>query len=52
MLLVMMVAAQWDYSPIVWLLSHPCTAAIANMGALNRHILTTIDAAMKRPNKV
>jgi hypothetical protein len=47
MLLVMMGAAQWDYSPIVWLLPHPCTAAIANVSALNRHILTAIDSAME-----
>jgi hypothetical protein len=47
MLLGVMSAAQWNYSPIIWLLSHPCTAAITNMSALNRHILTAINAAMK-----
>jgi hypothetical protein len=47
MLLVVMMAAQWDNAPIVWLLSHTCPAAKANMSALNRHILTAIDAAME-----
>jgi hypothetical protein len=40
-------AAQWDYSPIIWLLSHPCTAAITNVSAFNRHLLAIIYAAMK-----
>jgi hypothetical protein len=40
-------AAQWDYSPIIWLLSHPCTAAITNVGAFNRHLLAIVYAAMK-----
>jgi hypothetical protein len=40
-------AAQWDYSPIIWLLSHPCTATIANVSAFNRHLLAIIYAAMK-----
>jgi hypothetical protein len=52
MLLSVMSAAQWDYSPIIWLLSHPCTAAIANMSAFDRHILATIDRAMKGSNEV
>jgi hypothetical protein len=52
MLLGVMGAAQWDYSPIIWLLSHPCTAAIANMSAFNRHILTAINGAMERSNEV
>jgi hypothetical protein len=47
MLLIVMGAAQWDNAPIVWLLPHPCTATIANVSALNRHILTAIDAAME-----
>jgi hypothetical protein len=47
MLLVVMMAAQWDNAPIVRLLPHPCTAAIANVSAFNRHILTAIDAAME-----
>jgi hypothetical protein len=51
-LLVVMGAAQWNYSPIIWLLPHACVAAKANMGAFNRHILTAIDSAMKSPNKV
>jgi hypothetical protein len=52
MLLSVMSAAQWDYSPIIWLLSHPCPATIANMGAFDRHILATIDRAMERSNEV
>jgi hypothetical protein len=40
-------AAQWDYSPIIWLLSHPCTATITNVGAFNRHLLAVIYAAME-----
>jgi hypothetical protein len=47
MLLVVMGAAQWDNTPIVWLLPHTCPAAKANMSALNRHILTAIDSAME-----
>jgi hypothetical protein len=47
MLLVVMGAAQWDNAPIVWLLSHSRVAAKTDMGALNRHILTAIDSAMK-----
>jgi hypothetical protein len=47
MLLSVMSAAQWDYSPIIWLLSHPCTAAITNVSAFNRHLLAIIYAAMK-----
>jgi len=52
MLLDMMGSTQWDYSPIIWLLPHPCVAAKTDMGAFNRHILTAINAAMKFPNKV
>jgi hypothetical protein len=51
-LVPVMFAAQWDYSPIIWLLSHPCTATIANMSAFDRHILATIDRAMERSNKI
>jgi hypothetical protein len=40
-------AAQWDYSPIIWLLSHPCTATITNVSAFNRHLLAVIYAAME-----
>jgi hypothetical protein len=52
MLLAVMFAAQWDYSPIIWLLPHPCTAAIANVSAFNRHLLAIIYAAMERSNEV
>jgi hypothetical protein len=52
MLLGVMSAAQWDYSPIIWLLPHPCTTTIANMSAFDRHILATIDRAMERSNKI
>jgi hypothetical protein len=51
-LLAVMFTAQWDYSPIIWLLSHPCTATIANVSAFNRHLLAIIYAAMKRSNEV
>jgi hypothetical protein len=51
-LLAVMFAAQWDYSPIVWLLPHPCTAAIANMSAFDWHPLATILGTMERSNKV
>jgi hypothetical protein len=34
MLLAVMFAAQWDYSPIIWLLPHPCTATKPDMSAL------------------
>jgi hypothetical protein len=47
MLLIVVIAAQWNYSPIIWLLPHPCVAAKANVGAFNRHILTAINAAME-----
>jgi hypothetical protein len=46
-LVPVMFAAQWDYSPIIWLLSHACTAAITNVSAFNRHLLAIIYAAMK-----
>jgi hypothetical protein len=51
-LVPVMFAAQWDYSPIIWLLPHPCTAAIANVSAFNRHLLAIIYAAMERSNEV
>jgi hypothetical protein len=41
-LVPVMFAAQWDYSPIIWLLPHPCTATIANMSAFDWHLLATI----------
>jgi hypothetical protein len=47
MLLGVMSAAQWNYSPIIWLLSHPCTTTIANMSAFDWHIFATFYAAMK-----
>jgi hypothetical protein len=51
-LVPVMFAAQWDYSPIIWLLPHPCTATIANVSAFNRHLLAIIYAAMERSNEV
>jgi hypothetical protein len=47
MLVPVVFAAQWDYSPIIWLLSHPCPATITNVSAFNRHLLAIIYAAME-----
>jgi hypothetical protein len=47
MLVPVMFAAQWNYSPIIWLLSHPCTASITNVSAFNRHLLAVVYAAME-----
>jgi hypothetical protein len=47
MLLIMMLAAQWNNAPIVWLLPHSCTTTQSHMSALNWHILTAIDSAME-----
>jgi hypothetical protein len=52
MLLDVVGAAQWNYTPVIWLLPHPRIATIANVSAFDWHILTAIDAAMKSPNKV
>jgi hypothetical protein len=52
MLVPVMLAAQWDYSPIIWLLSHPCTTTIANVSAFNRHLLAVVYTAMERSNEV
>jgi hypothetical protein len=41
-LVSMMFTAQWDYSPIVWLLPYPCTATQPYMSAFDWHLLTTI----------
>jgi hypothetical protein len=51
-LLAVMFTAQWDYSPIIWLLSHPCTATITNVSAFNRHLFTSLDRTMERSNEV
>jgi hypothetical protein len=42
-LIPVMFAAQWNYSPIIWLLPHPCTAAKPDMSAFDWHLLTSID---------
>jgi hypothetical protein len=52
MLLMVVVFAKRNCSPIVWLLPHPCTAAYPDVRDFDRHILAAINAAMKRSNKV
>jgi len=52
MLVPVMFAAQWNYSPIIWLLPHSCTAAITNVSAFDRHLLAVVYAAMERSNEV
>jgi hypothetical protein len=51
-LFTMMLSAQRNNAPIIRLLPHACTAAYPDMRDFDRHILTAIDAAMERSNKV
>ncbi|HSG60635.1 MAG TPA: hypothetical protein VLA24_04300, partial [Pseudomonadales bacterium] len=52
MLLLMVIFTKRNGSPIIWLLSHACTAAYPDVSHFYRHILAAINAAMKRSNEV
>jgi hypothetical protein len=51
-LVPMMLSTQRNNAPVIRLLPHACTAAYPDMCDFDRHILTAIDAAMKRSNEV